>query len=198
MRRSWDSLLIPMHRGLVFSSYLGKSSSVCVGGPPRFVSRPPFFIRGFTLLEVIAVMIIASILAAIVVSQFMGSSGFEGQTTADKLLASARYAESLAQNQGIPTTLTVQSGSFSITQNGAAVTDPTLQGSSFTVPIPAGVSITPQTSVMFCRPGVPLVASTTATAPCDADTPVNAFNFYVRGSGPSVVVSVSATGYVYE
>lgn len=143
---------------------------------------------GYTLLELVAVLIVTGILAAVLAPRFIGGSGFTGQTTADKLLAAARYAETLAQNQGVATSLTVGANSFSVTQltkNGrkVSVADPTLQSASFVVPIPAGVTITPNpTTVTFTRPGVPSATPT----------------FAVTESGTTVQVWVTATGYVYE
>ncbi len=141
---------------------------------------------GFTLLEVVTVLVIAAVLAAVLAPRFIGATGFTGQTTADKLLMAARYAETLAQNQGVTTSLTIGANSFSVTQNGGvAVANPTLQSASFVVPLPAGVTITSQpttTTVSFARPGVPNA------------TPI----FTVAGPGSTVRIDVTATGYIYE
>ncbi len=138
---------------------------------------------GYTLLEVVAVLIIVAILAAVLAPQFIGASGFEGQTTADKLLMAARYAETLAQNQGVKTSLVVTANSFSVEQNNVPVANPTLQSASFIVTLPAGVTITPKKkTVSFVRPGVPNITPT----------------FTVAGPGSTVKVYVTATGYIYE
>lgn len=137
---------------------------------------------GYTLLEVVVVLVIVGVLAAVLAPRFIGTSGFTGQTTADKLLMAARYAEALAQNQGVTTSLTVSAGAFSVTQNGVAVADPTLQSARFVVPLSPGVTITPLTTVSFTRPGVP------------SRTPT----FAVTSKGPAVQVWVTGTGYIYE
>lgn len=142
-------------------------------------------VSGYTLLEVVVVLVIVGILAAVLGPRFMGTSEFTGQTTADKLLMAARYAETLAQNQGVTTSLTVGASTFSVTQNGVAVADPTLSSASFVTPIPANVSISPQTSVSFSR----------TESSASVTTPVT---FTVAGSGPAVTVWVTATGYIYE
>lgn len=139
-------------------------------------------LAGYTLLELVAILIIVGILAAVLAPRFIDATGFSGQTTADKLLMAARYAETLAQNQGVTTSLTVGASSFSVTQNGAAVANPTLQSASLVVPLPAGVTITPQTTVNFTRPGIPSATPT----------------FTVAGPGSSAQIYVTATGYVYE
>jgi len=99
-------------------------------------------ISGYTLLEIVVVLVLVGILAAVLAPRLIDTSGFTGQTTADQLLAAARYAEALAQNQGVATTLNVTGTAFSVTQNGAPVANPTLQSASFVVPLPAGVTVT--------------------------------------------------------
>ena len=150
--------------------------------PDRGSAVPVVAIAGYTLLELVAVLIVVGILAAVLAPQFIDGSGFTGQTTADKLLVAARYAETLAQNQGVTTSLVVGANSFSVTQNGVAVANPTLQSQSLIVPLPTNVTITPPTTVSFARPGVP------------NSTPT----FTVAGPGSTTQVYVTATGYIYE
>ena len=154
---------------------LADGGARCQGGPDTAMA-------GYTLLELMAILIIVGILAAVLAPRFLGTSGFTGQTTADKLLAAARYAETLAQNQGVTTALTVGANSFSVTQNGVAVANPARPSTSFIVPLPAGVTITPQTTVNFARPGVPSATPT----------------FTITGTGFKASLYVTATGYVYE
>lgn len=147
--------------------------------------RQPFpaaLVPGYTLLELVAVLIVAAILAAVLAPRFIGASGFGGRTTADKFLVAARYAETLAQNQGVATSLTVGANSFSVTQNGTSVADPALQSTGFVVSLPAGVTITPQTTVQFMRPGPPNATPT----------------FTVTGPGSAAQIYVTATGYIYK
>ena len=151
-------------------------------GGPRCQGGPGSVLAGYTLLEMVAILVIVGILAAVLAPRFMGATGFTGQTTADKLLVAARYAETLAQDQGVTTSLVVGANSFSVTQNGVAVANPTLQSASFAVPLPAGVTITPQTTVSFTRPGVPSATPT----------------FTVAGTGFTARIYITPTGYVYE
>ncbi len=140
---------------------------------------------GYTLLELVAVLIVIGILAAVLAPRFIEASAFEGGTAADKLLVAARYAETLAQNQGVTTSLTVGANSFSVTQNGAAVPDPTLQSSTYVTPIPSGVVISPKATVSFSR----TESFQSVTVPT---------TFTVTGLGSSASVYVTATGYIYE
>lgn len=154
----------------------------CPSAPDRGNAVPGVATAGYTLLELVAVLIVVGILAAVLAPQFIDGSGFTGQTTADKLLVAARYAETLAQNQGVTTSLVVGPNAFSVTQNGVAVANPTLQSAGLVVPLPTGVTITPTTTVSFARPGVP------------NSTPT----FTVAGPGSTTQVYVTATGYVYQ
>ncbi len=145
-------------------------------------------LRGFSLIELVAALIIAAVLAAVLAPRFIGRSGFSAQTTADQLLAAIRYAEALTQNQGVPTSLTVGSTSFSVTQTTGGVTapvaNPSLQPATFVVALPAGVTVSPAATVTFNRPGAPFVAAPTT--------------FMVTGGGSTVAVYVTASGYAYE
>ncbi len=139
-------------------------------------------VSGYTLLEVVVVLVVVGILAAVLAPRFIGTSGFTGQTTADKLLMAARYAETLAQNQGVATALTVGSTTFEVTQNGTPVPNPTLQSTDFVVSFPSGVTVTPSTTVTFVRGSGPSLAPT----------------FTVAGRGPAIQVYVTAAGDTYE
>lgn len=147
-------------------------------------------ISGYTLLEIVVVLIIVGVLAAVLAPRFIGTSGFTGQTTADKFLAAARYAETLAQNQDIATSLTVSGTSFSVTQNGSPVPNPTLRSATFVVNLPSGVTIAPATTVTFQQESG--VAFAQQGLP-----PSTVQTFTITSAGPSVTVSITPTGYIY-
>lgn len=147
-------------------------------------------ISGYTLLEIVVVLIIVGILAAVLAPRFIGSSEFAGQTTADQFLAAARYAETLAQNQDIATSLTVNGTSFSVRQNGSPVPNPTLSSQTFVVNLPNGVTLTPATTVTFQR-------ETGVAFPQQGLPPNRVQTFTIGSAGPSVTVYITPTGYVY-
>ena len=51
---------------------------------------------GFTLVEMIAVMVVVGVLAAVAVPRFMGKAGFESRGFFDQTLAVIRYAQKIA------------------------------------------------------------------------------------------------------
>lgn len=157
-----------------------------------FPPRGPRRLRagGYTLLEVVVVLILMAILAAILAPRFIDTSGFTGQTTANQLLAAARYAETLAQNQDVATDLTVKTGSFQVTQNGSPVPNPALQSSTLVVNLPTGVTITPDLTITFQRQ--------LGTNFQNQGLPNKAKIFTIKSAGPVIKVYVTATGYIYE
>ncbi len=157
----------------------------CPTRPGRGTAVPIVATAGYTLLELVAVLIVVGVLMAVLAPRFIDASGFSGATTADKLLAAARYAETLAQNQGVTTSLVVGPATFSVTQNGVAVADPALQSSTYVTPIPSGITISPQTTVSFSR----TQSSQSVTVPT---------TFAITGQGITASVYVLATGYIYE
>lgn len=109
--------------------------------------------RGFSLIELIVVILVMSVLAAYAAPRFFGQGTFEGPAFALELASAARYAQKLAVTSGCPVDLNVTATGYSLTQpptlaacNNAtpamtrAVKHPAT-GDDFTASVPAGVSI---------------------------------------------------------
>ena len=64
--------------------------------------------RGFTLVELVTVILIVSVLAVFVVPRFLGSSAFEGRTVQEQLISAAREAQQLAMDKGTGAAVTLE------------------------------------------------------------------------------------------
>lgn len=141
--------------------------------------------NGFTLVEVVAVMVIVVVLAASAIPRMTGAGEFAARMAADRLAAALQYAQTLAQRQGVATSVIVAANAPNLTvvQNNLAVS---MQSESYNgeykVDFHPEVSATPSSTVTFGTDGIP--GSGTA--------------FSVKENGVTrFTVTVEATGFVY-
>ncbi|MCB1667848.1 MAG: type II secretion system protein [Porticoccaceae bacterium] len=129
---------------------------------------------GFTLIELIAVILILSVLTAGVASQFSNTSQFQAMTTRDDIVAGLFYAQQIALARAATdnTVAFVSSGnSIDVLEDGTTV------NGIYPLTLPGGFTLTSAT-LNYDKLG-----RTTATALTLSD-----------GSS-SVVIQVSASGY---
>lgn len=104
------------------------------------VSPPNHATRGFTLVELVVVMVLVGILAAYIVPRLTLRSGFDERTLQEELVSTARYAQQLAMMRGTANGVAFIVGAtdYSIEVNGVPITHPNSQ--PFPVNYPNGIT----------------------------------------------------------
>jgi len=154
--------------------------------------------RGFTMVELILVMVIAGILAAVAVPRLVGKNSFDTRGFTDQLAATVRFAQKLAIAQRPdPASVPVGRVYVLLTANDATlcyvVTVPCPVASlapgpggetPYTITAPNGVTIAPALALGFDASGRPNIA-----AP---------LQILVNGAGVYSVWVEQDTGYVHD
>ena len=123
-------------------------------------------ICGFTMPELVMVLVITAILAAVAGPRFFTQSEFDERGFYDQVTAAARFAQKYAVTSGLPVRFTVAANSFALTQsNGTA---PVQNPGTFTAftGAEAGITLTmtPTSSITFDALGtVPTISNSQAT-----------------------------------
>lgn len=147
--------------------------------------------HGFTLVEVVAVMVIAVTLAAWVMPKMDRAGDIGTGSAANRLVAALQYAQVLAQRQGEKTRVANISSLPKVEQwNTVTLVWDTvkLQNEDYQVKLDADISISPvlpcvETTVEFAANGLPSSGS-----PC---------TFSIQNAGASFKVKIEPTGYAY-
>lgn len=165
--------------------FFGAAAQVWLSGPRVDGNQ-----RGFSLVELIMVMVIVGILAAVVAPRFFDANVFKSRGFADQVQATLRYAqkEAIAQHRLVCVTLASTSVTLTIASTSAAVTcTPPLPlpagGSSITAP--SGVTLTsspvaPPVSFNFDALGATAVTQTITVSGATNNIVVEAVTGYVH------------------
>lgn len=148
--------------------------------------------RGFTMVELILVLVIAGIVAGVAMPRLVGRNGFDTRGFADELAATLRFAQKLAvaQRRAVYVQVTAADASLcyvATTPCPAASQAPGPGGERpYTITAPDGVTIAPATTLGFAASGRP---DPDITAPLDLQV-VGAATYRIRVE--------RETGYVHE
>jgi MSHA pilin protein MshC len=147
---------------------------------------PPKPSTGFTLIELVMVIIILGILSVAAIPRFFDNSIFQARGFADQLLATLRYAQksAIAEHRLVcadmtVSTITLTIDRFSTGSCSEALNLPDRTGSSITAP--TGITLSPATALTFDALG--RANSTISITISGVTTPITV---------------VAETGYVYQ
>jgi MSHA pilin protein MshC len=143
--------------------------------------------RGFTMVELILVMVIAGILAAVAIPRFMGKSTFDTRGFTDQLASTVRFAQKLAISQRTPVFVQFTASDATLCYDAGCTSFAPGPGGEtpYIVEAPDGLSIGITTSLRFdASGGTPDLAAQLVV-------PVN-------GVGAYQVLVERETGYVHD
>lgn len=149
------------------------------------------FSRGFTMVELILVMVIAGILAAVAVPRLIGRNSFDTRGFADQLAATVRFGQKLAiaQRREVFVQLTANDTTLCYVATVPCPASSRAPGPGgekpYTISAPNGVAIASPVAVLaFDRGGRPDIAAQ--------------LNIQVNGTGAHPVFVEQETGYVHD
>ncbi len=152
-------------------------------------------IRGFTLIELIMVMVVLGILAVIGYSKLFSRSVFEERGFFEETMQATRYAQKQAIAWGCDVQISFTATTYALSGLAGGCTPPGFSGpvthpvraGSYSGTVPKDVTLGPVTTIRFDRIGRPRNAAGSLLA-ANTNISVGGFSFRI----------VPETGYVYE
>lgn len=139
--------------------------------------------RGFTLVELVVVIIVLGILAVVVAPRFFERATFDARGFSDELAQTVRFAQKLAVAQHRTVYVLTGAGQVRVCFDAACgAPAPSPSGGALARPVPAGVSLSAPASLAFDALG----------------RPSNMASYTVSGGGVNRTLTVEAeTGYAH-
>ena len=118
--------------------------------------------RGFTLTELVLVLVIVGVLGAMIVPRMIGSPPLEARTAADDIAAALRYAQQLGMNHDAAIRFRVDSGRYLLERDaGAGWVPHALPSGELEGSVTSRLALTPASlDLRFDRLGRPYSGST--------------------------------------
>ena len=141
---------------------------------------------GFTLVELIVVILITGILSVSIAPRFFGVSSYENRQATDELLSALRYSQQMAMNRGGDIHLVLTANNFTVQlSDGTDLRSPDGR-IPYTKSFPNNINATPDT-IRYNALGQPV---NTTNVPLTANTTIN-----INGS-PAITIEAN-TGYAH-
>ena len=148
--------------------------------------------RGFTMVELILVIVIAGILATVAVPRLVGRNSFDTRGFADQLAATVRFAQKLAVAQRRNVFVQLTANDATLCYDPACATPAPGPGGEkfYKITAPGGVAIASPLAVLAFDPGGRPQTAALLDIQAQLDIPIN-------GSGTHHVYVEQETGYVH-
>ena len=150
--------------------------------------------QGFTLVELVSVLLLTAILAAVAMNQWPGA-GINLAAQADRLQSDIRYAQSLAMNRGQRYRLNLAADHYWISDAGGSVTVALPGSGAAVVTLSNGITLSSAYGfLVFDGKGAPYTTADTPGTPLAADAVIT-----LSADGDSRTLSISPeTGHVLK
>ncbi len=145
----------------------------------------PVFQSGFTLVELVVVILLVGILSAVAIPRFFKTSGFTERNATEEILIAFRYAQQLAMSRSGNIQMVIDGNNYRIQEVGPPITivaNPNGAG-NYSVNLPGGITAS-NTTITFDSLGRPSPNSQTDIA--------------IGNSGTYTVRIEKETGYAHR